>query len=218
MNARLTAVVCCVVLVVALLLLWLRLKPEIAKVDRQAVVALNTGLGQALAEETVKAVHDRSSVVIVTMDLPVQLKSRSNYQWNGFASELQQHSAIHIIATESVQLDQESGRQSWPLGAFKEIWERHTDAAAFVFFVDLPGWATVAELSSKAGGPKIIAIDNMGPLTKLHYGGYFTSGILAALIGAPTQPVPPAQPKTPREWFDQHYQVYTPQNFDTLPE
>jgi len=27
-----------------------------------------------------------------------------------------------------------------------------------------------------------------------------------------------AKPKTPREWFDRYYQLYTPQNFDTLPE
>ena len=218
MNRNIIAGICSVALLGSLVFLWRYYHPSGVKVSRTEVINVQTGFGQVLAEETAKAVQDRGHIVVVTTDPPERFKSRANSHWHAFATELEKHNAIQITATEGVTFEMDSGQLYCPRGAFKDIWERHKDADALVFFVDLPEWAAVAEVVSQSGKPKLIAADNAGVLTKVHYGGYFTSGILAALIGKPAQLVPPSQPKTAREWFDKFYQVYTPQNSDMLPE
>ena len=141
-------------------------------------------------------------------------------RWNVFRNELKKYSNIQIAAIEIVKPEPEMGFLGCSAAAFLQILSRHTDAAAIVFLTDLPEWLTVNEGIPRPFPTKILATDTMGKLTQRHYAGYFNSGSLAALIGANLAPigVPAARPKTAREWFDQHYQVYTPQNFDALPE
>ena len=40
--------------------------------------------------------------------------------------------------------------------------------------------------------------------------------IIGPRIGPPSEDT--AQPKTPRQWFDRYYRVYTAQNIDILPD
>ena len=218
MSRNTTVVICSIALLGALVLLWLQSRPAGVKVSRAEVVNVQASVGLALAEETIKAIQDHGSIVIVTADPPERLHVQSNSQWHAFESELQKHGAIHITAIEGVKFELESGQLFCPPAAFEELWERHATADALIFLIDLPEWAAVAGAMAPSGKPKIIAVDNVGALTKVHYGGYFTSGILAALIGKAGRPVQNGQPKTSREWFEKYYQVYTPQNIDSLPD
>jgi hypothetical protein len=104
--------------------------------------------------------------------------------------------------------------------------ERHAQAAAIVFFISLPQWPGDSVIPPHLSA-KIIAVDQQnvgmaGESMRRRYSGYFSSGIMSALILPKFRSVPastsPMNPQTPREWFDQFYSVYTEQNADRLPE
>ena len=219
MNRKIIVAVCCGVLGAVLVAIWLWSQPAVVRVPQAETKGIQTGLGLVLAEEVAKGVPAHGRVVVITAFTPAQLKARSNYLWNTFASELEKRS-LSITTTESVLNNAwDSGALTADRAAFKELLDRHANADALVFLVDLPEWGQmVAVLPAQYNGPKIIALDSVRQQMKPRYGGYFTSGMLAALIGPSTRPVLQAQPKTPREWFDKFYQVYTPQNYESLPE
>ena len=218
MNRKIIVAVCCGVLG-AVLALWLWSQPAVVRVPQAETKGIQTGLGLVLAEETAKVVPAHGRVVVITTFTPTQLKARSNYLWNTFASELEKRS-LSITTTESVLNSAwNSGSLTADQAAFKELLERHATADALVFFVDLPDWGQiVAALPAQYSGPKIIAMDSVRQQMKPRYGGYFTSGMVAALIGALPQARSQSQPKTPREWFDKYYQVYMVQNYESLTE
>ena len=220
MHRRTTIAILCLLLLSALLALWFRYRPTPVKIDRTPIIGVNTGVGARLAEMALQAVPGQGRIVLVTDYDHTRGDHGRDYRWETFHAELKKQSGVTIAATEIVEFDpSEPEVSACPSAAFKAILERHADAGAIVFFIDLPDWSKVAGLIPQPVGPKIIAVDNMGEPHKPRYGGYFTSGFLAVLIGARSAPAAAlAQPKTPREWFDQHYQVYTPQNFETLPE
>ena len=174
-----------------------------------------------MAEETSTAVHGRGRIVVVT-DYDHRRGDRGrDYRWEAFQDEIKKHTAITIEAVEIVESDPtEPLISGCPSGAFKAIVERHAGVAAIIFFIDLPEWTKVAALIARPVGPKIIAVDNVGVPTQARYVGYFSSGILSALLAV--QPAlggtAATQPQSPREWFDQHYRVYTPQNYESLLE
>ena len=218
MNRKTTVVICCGVLAVTFVSLWRWSQSTVVRVPQAETIGIQTGLGQVLAEETAKVAPAHGRVVVFTAFTPTQLKERSNHLWHAFVSDLQKHS-LSITATESVIVNAwNSGSLAADRAAFKELLERHANVDVLVFLVDLPDWGQMAEVLSQSRSPKIIAIDNLRQQMKPRYDGYFSSGILAALIGPATGPVPLSQPKTPREWFDRYYQVYTPQNFESLPD
>jgi hypothetical protein len=65
-------------------------------------------------------------------------------------------------------------------------------------------------------------IDTIDVLSlKSHYAGYFSRGILSVLIAkkeGDSSAASTAKPTSSREWFNQSYQVYTPENYDLLED
>ena len=196
------------VLLAALVSLWFTLGSSPPPVPRNYF----TSLGQVLAQETVAAAGDRGQIVAVIAADHKQSGTPLNAQWQAFTGELKKHAAIQLAEPEVATLD-----SHLPL---VEIIDRHPQASTLVFFMDPPDLRDWNAMANRATVPKIVAVGNPDLPAKGHYAQAFNKGILAALIfprptaaGAPAQP-----PKTSREWFDQYYQVYTPQNFETLPE
>ena len=221
MQRKPIVIIASVICGIALVAIWLQLRPVPVQIDRAPLIGAAAGAGAVLAEETIQAVHDQGRIVLVT-DYDHNHSDRGqDFRWETFQAEIKKHSGITIAAIEIVEPDpNEPMISACPSAAFKAIVEHHTDSAAIIFFIDLPEWAKVAALIPRPVGPKIIAVDNVAVPTMARYSGYFSSGILTALIAAQPSPAsaPAAQPKTPREWFDKYYQVYTPQNYESLPE
>ena len=220
MNRKITVAVCCGVLALALVALWFWSRSDVVRVPQAETKGIQSGLGQVLAAEVAKVAPAHGRVVVITVFTPAQLKARSNYLWNTFASELEKRS-LSITSERVLNNAWDSGSLTADRAAFRELLDRHATADALVFLVDLPEWGQmVAVLPSQSTGPKIIALDSIRQQMKPRYGGYFTSGMVAALIATRSVPAaaPVAQPKTPREWFDKFYQIYKPQNFEALPE
>jgi len=228
-QRKITVIVASLLIVGSLVSIWMRLRPPPPlQLDWKPIIAIQTGLGERLAEETVKTVNDHGRIVLVTnFD---HSRGRTDYCWAAFQKELKKHGAIRIVATEVVTYDpaKDGPVLGCPRPTFQTLLARHAQTDALVFFIALPRWAGESVIPPHLAA-RIIALDqqsmagNAGHASmQKQYTGYFTSGILSALIlpGIRTEPAspPPAQPKTPREWFDQHYQVYTPQSVESLPD
>ena len=208
MQPKTIAIVASVVLLAALVSLRFTLRPSMPKVNPSIL----TSLGQVLAQETASAVHDRGQVVAVVADAYDQFGTVLRDQWKAFADELKKHPSVSLAAPEIRQPGSHT-----PLG---EVLDRHPQASAVVFFVDAPDALELEAVAIRPSLPKIVAVGNPDVPAKNYYGNFLTSGLLAALIipRSISDVTQSTELKTPREWVDRYYQVYTPQNFDILPE
>ena len=186
---------------------------------------LAASIGQVLADETVKAIQGQGRFVIVAYGDALSasaLRQSADPRLGPLRNRLKQHGRISVAAIELISPDPNAnnGLPGCSAAELFKLLQRHATADAIVFLTELPEWDQVNSLIPKSSIPKLLAIDKANPQLNSHYGGYFMSGLLAALIGPLTQPVqaPSSASKTPREWFDKYYQVYTPQNADALPD
>ena len=208
MPPKTIAIIASSVLLAALMSLWFTLRSPQPAVNR----SIFTSLGQVLAQTTATAVHDRGQVVAVIADCYAESGNVVHDQWRAFAGELKKHPAISLAAPELIPPGQHT-----PL---VEILDRHPQARTIVFFVDPPTTLDMEASASRPTVPPLVVVGNPDLPTKNYYGQFLTSGLVAAVIIPRSVPAvaPPAPLKTPREWFDRYYQLYTPQNFDMLPE
>lgn len=206
-----------VLLVASLLLAWRRLHQPAPVYDQRPLV----GLGQTLVDEASRVLQDRGGIVVVLMGDPKNPVMPANGLWDGFRDELKKHSGLKTLATEFVEPDPSRLNFCSP-AVLQQVLDRHPEADAFVFFTALPPWGMAWETLRPNPDPKIklIVVDTDQTFHKLNYRGYFINGMLVSLIGPRTDQPPalPAGVKTPRDSFSQKYQIFTPQNYESLPE
>ena len=207
MQSKTIALIAGLILLTALGSLWFTMRPGRPPVDH----ALYTSLGQGLAQEAATAIHDRGQIVAVIADFHEKSGTVWHEQWQAFTGELKKHSSISLAKPENANLGHV------PLA---DMVNRHAQASAIVFFMDPPDSVDLDAVANRQVLPQLVVVANAGLPAKSTYGKYLSSGILTALIlqRPVTDPAPVAQPKTPREWFDKYYQIYTPQNFESLPD
>ena len=206
MQPKTTAIIAGAVLLAALVSLWFTLGSSPPPVPRN----LFTSLGQGLAQEAVAAAGDQGQIVVVIAADHKQSSTPLNAQWQAFTGELKKHTSFQLAEPEIATLDSHL--------SLVEIIDRHPQASVLVFFMDPPDLRDWNAVANRTAVPKIVAVGNPDLPAKGHYVQAFNKGILAALIFPRPTVAPSVPPKTSREWFDQYYQVYTPQNFETLPE
>lgn len=178
---------------------------------------LYTGMGEVLAEETAQRVREGSVAIVAYAD---ETGGTSDPRVEAFRRGLQKYSSLRITTSEHIPADPNlnNGLPGCPPAKFLDILQRHSKAAAIIFFVELPDYDAL-NFSPETPSPKLIAIDTASPQLKRHYHGYFVTGKLTALVAPSNQePTSSTEPKMPREWFDRSYQVYTAQNYESLPE
>jgi len=215
MQRKVTLIVASVALLIALWSIWRRINPSL---PNQPMLA---GVGLVLAEEVVTALHHEGQIVMVTYGDPLQTKLPVSSLVTTFRNELRKHRAISLAAPEIVpaNLNENEGLPGCPITVFTRVLQRHADAAAIVFFMDLPDWERAQALISQPVGPKLVALGSQAIQPRSWYAGYFTNGLLSALVFPRRELRPGApDPKTPRERFDKYYQVVTPQNYESLPD
>jgi len=100
---------------------------------------------------------------------------------------------------------------------FKELLDRHADAAVIVFLIPLPEWVRLREngLIPSQVSPKLVVLDISTSAPRGEYQEYFASGIVMVLISAR---VDPASSKTKHAWFDANYQIFTIENIESLAD
>lgn len=207
MQSKTIALVAGLTLLAALVSLRFTLRPAQPQVDH----AVYTSLGQGLAQEAATAIHDRGQIVTISADFHANSGTVWHEQWQAFTSELKKHTSINLAPPEIVTSVHIS---------LVDILDRHPQAGAIVYFTDPPDELDLEAVASRSALPKILVVGNPDLSVKSYYGKFITRGILTALIvpRSVNDVAPPAEPKTPREWFDRYYRVYTPQNISMLPE
>ena len=221
-QRKVKIIIASVAIVGSLASLWWMFRPPTVKYDRGPIIGITTGLGEVLAEETAQAIHDHGQIVVVTDYYREQTAGTWADCAVTFYRELKKHGNVSIVATEVVRPDPaEAPWISCPVSVFTNLMERYAGVDAIVFFIDLPEWVRVNSLFPTSAKAKMIAVDtseNGFYPAKLRYGGYFSGGRLSVLISKnKIDTAKPVTPRTPREWFDSKYKVYTPENYESLP-
>lgn len=204
------------VLVVALVAIWSQTRSTTLRLNHK----LYDGIGQAVAAETSVAVRDHGQIVVV-LDGSFMIADAAHHdEWQEFQRELKKHPGLSLSAIKSVELDLNDTSTGCPSTAFKQYMEEYADADAIVFFISLPDWKWLQQhqLIPQRLPPHVIVVDTGALPAQGHYTDYFANGFVSELIAA-RQGLPPAasaNPRQPREWFDQYFQVYTPENYEAL--
>jgi hypothetical protein len=178
-------------------------------------VVLHQAVGRVMAEETSRLVGDRGKIVIVAMEFSKVPEMR--VQLEEFKKTLQQISRIAIDKTYNLDTEDQpkyglgsglSGRR------YVRIVNKNTNAAAIVSFVGAPRLADdeMAQLNAR---PRLIAEARSPSKLKPLFDKQVLQAAIVARFEFPT-PVK-GKPRTPREWFDQRFQVVTAANANSLP-
>lgn len=212
-QRKLIVILSFVALVISLIFIGRRLWPSSPGFNPAPFI----GLGQTLAEETIKAVGGKGRVVLVLDDQFQIAGSPLQKELQSLQDGLKKQSAVNV-ETELVGPDPTEMRitQGCTGSQLQAILAKHGSASAIVFLIGLPEWGRLQArgLAPQPVSAKIIVAVESAP-SKREYEGYLTGGFLYMLIGRRFGPDSTVNPKTPREWFDQSYRIITLQNFET---
>ena len=206
------------VLVVALVAIWSQTRSTTLKLNHK----LYAGIGQVAATEISAAVRDHGQIVVVLDGSFLVVGAAHHDEWQEFQRELKKHHGLTLSATKCVEVDLNDTSTGCPSVAFKQYMEEYADADALVFFISLPDWKWLQQhqLIPQHLPPHVIVVDTGTLPAQGHYSDYFANGFVSELIAArhSLPPAAAANPRQPREWFDQYFQVFTPENYETLAE
>jgi len=205
-----------IVLLIALVSIWSQTCSTTLKMNHK----LYDGIGQVAAVETVAAVRDHGQIVAVIDGSFAVAGAAHHDEWQTFQRELKKHPGISLGATKTVELDLNDTSTGCSSKDFKKLMEEYSDVDAIVFFISLPDWKWLQQhqLIPQRLPPHVIVVDTGALPAQGHYSEYFANSFVSELIAERRSPAPalPAKPKTPREWFDQYFQVFTPENYELL--
>jgi len=198
------------VILIALIFIGSTLLPHSPRTNHAPFI----GVGQAMARATAKLVQEQGQIAVILSDdyqaddIPV------HDEWQAFCAELKKHPGVHLLGTEIVDLPTlvEFGLTRIQAA---DILKKYPTINVLVSFCGIPPW-NQAELSAlPRPAPKIVAVAGRDVPIK----EYLASGIAAVVI-APRIPLrtTATQPRSPAEWFDRSFQVYTTENYQSLPE
>jgi len=179
------------------------------------------GAGQVLADETAKAIGDHGRVVLLVSALARSPNSVEQQQLAGFLGEIKRHRQIQIVATETFKIIAPPIEDAMrDLGLtneqFAELLRKYDDVDALVTFIELPAFNPGQPLEWPRVHPKIIA----GQLPVQAGQAYLRANKIAAFIAKREESTTTAKtkPRTPREWFDKYFQLFTLQNLAAQPQ
>ena len=169
---------------------------------------LHQGVGLVLAEETSKVLGNKGQVVVIAINprkFP-ELKA----QLAAFEKALKRLGGINVKETYMVETNDDP---KYGVGTglsakrFLKIRKKYADADAIVSFVGVPNMTDEDFTGLKRPTPKFIA-ETRSPEKSIRL---FQKGVLqVAVVSRFVFPAPGAKnPHTPREWFDQYFQIVT---------
>jgi len=176
--------------------------------------SLAVGLGQAVATETAKILHDRGNIGVILAPAHEMEGLPEHDTWQAFSATLKQHPQIHIVVTE-VASTEPPIEYGLTRARLDKVLKEHPDIDGVVSFYGIAQWDSRAPFELPRPDLKIIAVQsNPVPIKP-----YFAKGSLAVAIVRREIPAPnSAAPRTPADWFAQNYQVFTAENYQSLPD
>jgi len=181
----------------------------------EANAALHQGIGQVMAEETSKLLEHKGRVMIVTME--TSKAPELNIQLAAFEKTLKKLGSVTIERKFTLETDDKpkyrtgaglSGRR------YLRIVQKSAEAQAIVSFVGVPD-LTSDEIAKFEKMPHFVAeVRSVDKLKSL----FDKKAIQVAIVSRFEFPAPGTKrPRTPREWFDNRFQIVTATNVASLP-
>jgi hypothetical protein len=206
----LTVILAVLVIIGSGVFIYWALAPRPPTINRAPFI----GIGENLARETARAIDNHGRVVVVISEMHQNPQSPGRDQLTTFLSELKKLHTIDVAATEVIPPNAEREETVLSLEQLVELINRHATMDAIVSFVDLPPLPRDLSRELPKVRPKVIAFGIAGGSGP----SYFKQKIVESLIAPRSEFVKrETPPKTPQEWFDMYFQVYTAANANTLP-
>ena len=175
---------------------------------------LAVGLGQGIATETAKLLHERGTIGVIMLPAHEMADLPEHDTWQAFKAALQQHPQIHIIATEIANTEPPIEYGLTP-ARLDKVLKEYPELDGVVSFYGIAQWDSRVPFKLPRPELKIIAVQsNPVPIKP-----YFANGSLAlAIVSREISGHNSAMPRTPADWFARNYQVFTVGNYQSLPE
>jgi hypothetical protein len=180
-------------------------------------LALHQSLGRIMAEETSRLMNSTGRVVLITIDEAgePELKAQHDAFHGTLARRFPQ---IHIKKIYKVESED---KKKYSFGAglsgrrYVRIVNKNLSADAIVSFIGAPGLNDEEITQLKKVPPFLAESRSAGKLKPL-----FEKKLIHAAITTRFQFPTPVKgaPRTPQEWFDQRFQIVTPDNARDLPD
>jgi hypothetical protein len=171
--------------------------------------ALGIGAGDA----TAKLLHNQGKVVLVDAEFGMfkLLAPTTEAQIRAFKKTVGR-TGLKVVAIEKVPIARPSMARNGIFmqpGQFSALLARHPDADAIVLLVGLSGPADLTEPPAGKTVPKLVMVANFEPYLKGLVQKQALALVIAARPGVDVDPDPKI--RDPRKWFNQHYEVISPE-------
>ena len=161
-----------------------------------------------VAEETVKLIGNRGSVVIVTESFEATKSPNAESQVRGFKSGQTKVSGVQLREVREVKRPMAEDAQNWPKGYASRFVNMGSGAEALVLFVNIPQTLSQEDIAAlKASKSKLVFVSPTSSAIK----PLLQEGVihLAILNRFPPKPAP-AGKESAREWFERTYLIAKP--------
>ncbi|HVM61331.1 MAG TPA: hypothetical protein VMV72_10740 [Verrucomicrobiae bacterium] len=206
-NQKLIGVVVGLMLAVAIVMMVQTQRQPITVGD-----SMVQGVGDAAVEQTGKLLGNHGRIVVVAAADCAMCEQTMKLR-QIFGQSVRRAGKLTVVGTELVPLTDDS-QLSLPGDVYARILESHPDVDAVVSLIGVP--AMKADRVSK-GNSRLVVVASNGDhdqeIKRLMEARIVDLAIIPRTTRAPDAP---ANPKTPREWFDFNYQVVTPETAAAL--
>ena len=179
-------------------------------------VALHQGLGQVMAEQTMRALNNTTTGKIVLITLPAGAFPELVVQMDEFKKTIARHPGFRTRIYELETDDRPKFRFGAGLSArrYVRIVNKNLDAAALVSLVGAPELKE-SDMAELKAAPKLIAECRSADKLKK---AFDLKAIHTAVVGRFEYPTPiKGTPRTPHEWVEQRFQIVTAETAAALP-
>ncbi|MEI6082686.1 MAG: hypothetical protein WCS70_00115 [Verrucomicrobiota bacterium] len=194
--------------------------PRVVRIQPKINFAPFVGIGEVVAEETVRLLQGRGQVVIWTLDTSRTKNPFIEKMVASFQETLRQRSRISLLGQETIPFDPASPMivRGLDVDQFHRLLHKHLSVDAVVSFAGMPPLTAEQIQELPEPRPKIIVgydpvMSPAGPRRLLIKQDVVQVTIEPCLAPLTT----PAKATTPREWFDRSFRVVTATNASTLP-
>jgi hypothetical protein len=175
------------------------------------------GLGQRVADETVKLVGSGGRIILIRRDTTAFKYPAVDVQLKAFFQALQK-AGVRVAVTNVIKLDPLRS-VSLPGADFFQILKKASGSDVIVSFVGPPNFTSDHAAKLGEHRPHVIAVCTGEMPRHLNLKRLIEDRLLqSAVISRRIFPTPPPASNNPEKWFDYLYAVVTASNLSELPE
>ena len=172
-------------------------------------------VGEVAAQEIAKLLGHKGEVLVIAEDFGKYNMRWADVELASFKKSLKQQGSIHLQGVEKVvdPMISEAAGSRFSAEDFSRMLKSHPKIDGIVLFANFPPTADQELSLLRDSGTKVVAVSTYGPGLKR----LLETKVVQVAIVPRTDPLAAtSQPRSLREWFDQTYELITPDNVPTL--